>query len=135
GALAWPNLQTLIIYAGYCQDLSLKGLIPLLTHCRQLKALEVHPAALGFDLSLLPADGSAVNPHIKGKFLLHKAKASDVDPTAVWTCLQAMFPNVTRVARSDDGHSEYAEYYDPYWEENEEYEEKWAELEELFDTL
>ncbi|KAG6824869.1 hypothetical protein H0H93_001442, partial [Arthromyces matolae] len=117
-------------------DLSLKGLIPLLTHCRQLKALEVHPAALGFDVSLLPADGSAVNPHITGKFVLHKAKASDVDPAAVFACLQAMFPNVTRVARSDAGYSDYAEYYDPYWEEKYEFEyaDKWAQLEELFDT-
>ncbi|KAG6846629.1 hypothetical protein H0H93_012746 [Arthromyces matolae] len=133
GALAWPHIRTLDISA-YGQLFTLKGLVPLLIHCPHIRKLKVHPSVLPFDLSLLPSDGSAANHNIKGTLSLHKAKSTDVNPPAVFACIKAMFPNVTDIERADENfHSDYAEYWEQYPEDRQNFDEKWDELLELFE--
>lgn len=123
-ALAWPDLRTLIIdTVDHC--FSLKGLIPLLRKCRKVTTLEIHPTATHFDLSLLPADGSASNTNITGIFSLHKFGADEMDPEPLFRCLIAMFPNVTGVERADGTFSMDVDCSD-------ELEEKWALLGQMF---
>ncbi|KAG6812584.1 hypothetical protein H0H92_002053 [Tricholoma furcatifolium] len=128
GALAWPDMETLNISA-VDNRFSLKALIPILHNCRKIKTLELHPTASAFDLSLLPADGSVSNPHIKGKFSLHKVEADKMNPEALFSCIKAMFPNVTGVERAD---IVFGKDFQSCDEDEDEYGEKWEALEGLF---
>ncbi|KAG6842727.1 hypothetical protein H0H93_003657, partial [Arthromyces matolae] len=125
-ALAWRDIRTLDISA-VDNRFSLQGLIPLLVRCRKITTLELHPTATPFDLSLLPPD--ARNTRITGKFSFHKAPVDVMDPHAVFACLKAMFPNVTGVKRGDIMFSRDFATGD---EDEDEYQEKWEELEQLF---
>ncbi|KAG6918002.1 hypothetical protein DXG01_017012 [Tephrocybe rancida] len=127
-ATAWPDIQTLIISAVETR-FSLKGLIPLLQNCRKITTLELHPTAVPFDLSLLPADGSASNNKISGVFSLHKARVDQLVPGAVFACVNAMFPRVTGIERAD---ITFGKDFDSSDEDEDEYREKWEILERLF---
>ncbi|KAG5635223.1 hypothetical protein H0H81_012001 [Sphagnurus paluster] len=94
-ARSWPNIETLKI-SGDDTRFTLKGLVPLVEQCRELATLEIYPVAEPFDLSiLLPG---IRNTRIHGIVHLHTSK---MIPENVFACLNAMFPNVTGVARAD----------------------------------
>ncbi|KAG6834096.1 hypothetical protein H0H93_011975, partial [Arthromyces matolae] len=119
GALAWPEIQSLVI-STQNSYFTLEGLIPLIVNCRNITNLDLCPLTVAFDLSLLPRDGSGTNHKIKGTLSLGEAKASRVDPPAVFQCIKAMFPNVTDIALEQSGYRSTEE--SPFGQ-------KWMELE------
>ncbi|KAG6834685.1 hypothetical protein H0H93_008038 [Arthromyces matolae] len=122
---AWPNLRSLSILPIY-GDISLRGMIPVVTNCRKLETLRIFFPMIGFEPSILPTDGTASNINIRDTIFLYRGSPQDMDPYILFACITEMFPNVTEVKGVDEF------YTDSPGADEVEYRTKWAELERLF---